>query len=73
MNTPTFDREPEFLSYDKYDVSNYNTGNSHNEYYKRSLHTIFNNITIKISRDGLKQFQNKSLTPYNRNFGNLEK
>ena len=51
MPPPTFDREPEFLSYDKYDGSNYNTGNSHNEYYKRSLHTIFNNITIKIPRD----------------------
>ena len=51
VNTPTFDREPEFLSYDKYDVSDYNTGSSHNGYYKRSLHTIFSNITIKIPRD----------------------
>ena len=51
VNTPTLDREPEFLSYDKYDVSDYNTGSSHNGYYKRSLHTIFSNITIKIPRD----------------------
>ncbi len=38
----------EFLSYDKYDVSGYNTGNSRNGYYECSLHTIFSNITIKI-------------------------
>lgn len=47
-------------------------GNSQNGYYERSLHTIFVNITIKIPRDRLGQFQNKLLTPYNRNFGNLE-
>lgn len=47
-------------------------GNSRNGYYEHSLHTIFSNITIKISRDRLGPFQNKLLTPYNRNFGNLE-
>ena len=62
----------EFLSYDKYDVSGYNTDNSRNGYYERSLNTIFGNITIKIPRDRLGQFQNNLLTPYNRNFGNLE-
>lgn len=41
----------EFLSYDKYDISGYNTDNSLNGYYECSLHTIFGNITIKISRD----------------------
>ena len=50
----------------------YNTGNSRNGYYERSLHTIFGNIIIKIPRDRFGQFQNKLLTPYNRNFGNLE-
>jgi transposase, mutator family len=49
-----------------------NTGNSRNGYYEHSLHTIFGNITIKIPPDRLGQFQNKLLTPYNRNFGNLE-
>jgi len=38
----------EFLSYDKYNVSGYNTGNSRNGYYECSLYTIFSNITIKI-------------------------
>lgn len=47
-------------------------GNSQNGYYERSLHTIFGNITIKIPRNRLGQFQNKLLTPYNRNFSNLE-
>ena len=41
----------EFLSYDKYDVSGYNTGNSRNGYYERSLHTIFDNIIVKIPHD----------------------
>lgn len=41
----------EFLSYDKYDVSDYTTGNSQNGYYERSLHTIFDNITVKIPHD----------------------
>ena len=36
------------------------------------MHTIFGNITIKIHRDRLGQFQNKLLTQYNRNFDNLE-
>jgi len=49
----------EFLSYDKYDVSGYNTGNSRNGYYERSLHTIFDNIIVKIPHDRLGQFQNK--------------
>lgn len=40
--------------------------------YERSLHTIFGNITIKMPRVRLGQFQNKLLTPYNQNFGNLE-
>ena len=48
-------------------------GNSRNGYYKRSLHTVFANITLKIPYNRLGQFQNKLLTPYNRNFDNLEK
>ena len=72
LNTLLLAELTEFLSYDKYDVSGYNTGNSRNGYYERSLHTIFGNITIKIPRDRLGQFQNKLLVPYNRNFGNLE-
>ena len=72
LNTLLLAELTEFISYDKYDVSGYNTGNSRNGYYERSLHTIFGNITIKIPRDRLGQFQNKLLTPYNRNFGNLE-
>lgn len=43
-----------------------------NGYYEHFLHTIFSNITIKIPRNRLGQFQNKLRTPYNRNFNNLE-
>ena len=59
LNTLLLAKLTEFLSYDKYDVNGYNTGNSQNGYYERSLHTIFSNITIKIPRDRLGQFQNK--------------
>lgn len=59
LNTLLLAELTEFLSYDKYYVSGYNTWNSRNEYYERSLHTIFSNITIKIPRDRLGQFQNK--------------
>lgn len=51
LNTLLLAELTEFLSYDKYYVSDYNTGNSQNGYYERSLHTIFSNITIKIPRD----------------------
>lgn len=71
LNTLLLAELTEFLFYNKYDVSGYNTGNSRNGYYERSLHTIFDNITIQIPRDRLDQFQNKLLTLYNRNFGNL--
>lgn len=47
LNTLLLAELTEFLSYDKYDVSGYNTGNSRNGYYERSLHTIFGNITSK--------------------------
>lgn len=60
LNTLLLAELTEFLSYDKYNTSDYNTGNSRNGYYKRSLHTIFGNITIKIPRDRLGQFQNNS-------------
>ena len=40
LNTLLLAELTEFLSYDKYDVSGYNTGNSRNGYYERSLHTI---------------------------------
>lgn len=72
LNTLLLAELTEFLSYDKYDVNGYNTGNSRNGYYARSLYTSFGNITIQIPRDRLDQFQNKLLTPYNQNFGNLE-
>lgn len=59
LNTLLLSELTKFLSYDKYDVSGYNTGNSRNGYYERSLHTIFGNITIKIPCDRLEHFQNK--------------
>lgn len=34
-----------FLDYEKYDVSGYNTGNSMNGYYSRTLHTEYCDLT----------------------------
>ena len=59
LNTLLLAELTEFLSYYKYDGSGYNTGTSRNGYYVCSLHTIFGNITVKISRNRLDQFQNK--------------
>ena len=65
LNTLLLAELTEFLSYEKYNVSGYNTVNSHNKYYERSLHTIFGNITIKMPNVRLGQFQNKLLIPLN--------
>lgn len=56
LNTLLLTKLTEFLSYDKYDISGYNTGSSRNGYYECSLHTISGNITIKIPCNRLEQF-----------------
>ena len=53
LNTLLLAELIEFLSHDKYNVNGYNTGDSWNKYYERYLHTVFDNITIKIPRDWL--------------------
>ena len=62
----------EFLSYEKYAVEGYNTGNSRNGYYVRHLKTQFGEISVQIPRDRAGKFNNKTIEPYRREFGDLE-
>lgn len=41
-----------FLCYEKHSVDVYNTGNSRNGYYERSVNTVRRPITVKIAHDG---------------------
>ena len=62
----------EFLKYDKYDPAGYNSGNSRNGYYERTLKTIFGEITLSIPRDRKGEFSNKLIDPYRRTNADLE-
>ena len=42
----------DFLCYKKHSVNVYNTGNSRNGYYERSVNTVRRPITVKIAHDG---------------------
>lgn len=42
----------DFLCYKKHSVNVYNTGNSRNGYYERSINTVRRPITVKIAHDG---------------------
>lgn len=62
----------EFLKYEKYNPSGYNSGNSRNGYYERTLKTLFGEIVLEIPRDRNGEFSNKLITPYRRTHGDLE-
>lgn len=61
-----------FLNYEKHDVKGYNSGNSRNGYYSRTLKTAFGEITVQIPRDRNGEFHNQTLTPHQREYGDLE-
>lgn len=61
-----------FLNYEKYSKEGYNTGNSRNGYYSRTIKTIVGDIKVNIPRDRLGQFENKTLSPYKRSTNDLE-
>lgn len=62
----------EFLQYEKYSTDGYNSGNSRNGYYERTIKTQFGEITARIPRDRIGEFSNKTLPPYRREYGDLE-
>ena len=61
-----------FLHYDKYDPAGYNSGDSRNGYYQRTLHTEYGDLSLKIPRDREGLFHQKTLAPYRRNSDSLE-
>ena len=55
-----------FLQYDKYDRTGFNTGNSRNGTYERTIKREFGELNLKISRDRNGDFKNQILEPYRR-------
>jgi len=62
----------EFLQYEKYAVEGYDSGNSRNGYYERTIKTQFGEITARIPRDCNSEFTNHTLPAYRREYGDLE-
>ena len=61
-----------FLNYDKWSVDGYNTGNSGNGTYSRSIVTRFGKIEVEIPRDRNGEFQQHTVPRYKQNDGCLE-
>jgi transposase-like protein len=62
----------EFLDYDKNDCKGFNSGNSRNGYYERTLKTEYGDLSLKIPRDRNGEFENQTLTPYKRQNDTVE-
>lgn len=56
----------EFLKYAKYAPKGYNSGNSRNGYYERTVKSVFGELVLNIPRDRNGEFSNKLLSPYQR-------
>jgi putative transposase len=61
-----------FLDYEKYDVIGYNSGNSRNGYYSRSLQTKYGEININVPRDRNGEFKQQTVPTYDRRTDSLE-
>ena len=61
-----------FLNYEKHSVTGYNTGNSRNGFYERTIHSRFGDLNIRIPRDRMGEFNQQTLAPYSRNTDDLE-
>jgi len=62
----------EFLDYDKYDRKGFNSDNSRNGYYERTLKTEYGDLSLRIPRDRNGEFENQTLTPYKRQNDTVE-
>ncbi|MGL4973435.1 MAG: IS256 family transposase [Culicoidibacterales bacterium] len=62
----------EHLDYEKHDRIGFNSGNSRNGYYERSVKTEYGELALKIPRDRNGEFQQQTITPYKRNTDTLE-
>jgi transposase-like protein len=61
-----------FLNYEKYSVDGYNSGNSRNGYYERTIHSRFGDLNIRIPRDRNGEFSQQTVPAYQRNTDSLE-
>ena len=61
-----------FLDYEKWDPTGYNSGDSRNGSYSRSLDTKFGKITVTMPRDRNGDFHQRTIPRYQRNDGSLE-
>ena len=53
-----------FLDYEKWDPIGYNSGNSRNGFYGRSLKTKYGMLNLRIPRDRSGEFTQQTVTPY---------
>lgn len=61
-----------FLGYERYSVEGYNSGDSRNGSYTRTIHSRFGDLQIKIPRDRNGQFQQQTVPPYQQSTDSLE-
>lgn len=62
----------EYLNYEKYDRKGFNSGNSRNGYYERSLKTEYGELKLMVPRDRNGEFENQTITPYKRQTDTVE-
>ena len=61
-----------FLDYEKYDRIGFNSGNSRNGEYSRTLHTEYGDLDVSIPRDRNSEFKQQTVAPYKRSNDTLE-
>ena len=55
-----------FLEYEKYDRTGFNSGNSRNGSYSRSIKTEYGELTLEIPRDRNGEFKQQTVPAYRR-------
>jgi len=61
-----------FLDYEKYDRIGFNSGNSRNGVYTRTLHTEYGDLELAMPRDRNGEFNQQTVAPYKRSNDTLE-
>ena len=61
-----------FLEYEKYDRTGFNSGNSRNGSYSRSIKTEYGELTLEIPRDRNGEFKQQTVPAYRRTNDTLE-
>ncbi|WP_211653327.1 IS256 family transposase [Planococcus alpniumensis] len=61
-----------FLDYEKYDRIGFNSGNSRNGVYTRTLHTEYGDLELSMPRDRNGEFNQQTVAPYKRSNDTLE-